>query len=83
MEMIMKYSVVAIVALVSFSSAAWARTETGSWQPSRAEIAQAAMSHNPTTYFRRNANNCAPFEARAVWSQQQALLGYACYDNPN
>jgi hypothetical protein len=41
------------------------------------------MSLNPTTYYRRNANNCAPFQARAVWSQQQALLGYACYDDPN
>ena len=87
MEMIMKYSVVAIFALVSFSSAAWARTETGSWQPSRAEIARAdavTMSiNNLATGYVRNANNCAPFQARAIWSQQQVLLGYACYDNPN
>ena len=83
----MKYSVVAIFALVSFSSAAWARTEAGSWQPSRAEIARAdavTMSiNNLAIGYVRNANNCPPFQARAVWSQQQVLLGYACYDNPN
>lgn len=82
----MKYSIAAVVALMSLSSAAWARTEVGSWQPNREEIAQAAnatMSHDPATLYVRNANSCAGDQARAVWGSQQVLLGYACYDNPN
>ena len=29
-----------------------------------------------------NANECAPFESRAVWGGDK-LLGYHCYHNPN
>jgi hypothetical protein len=86
LETIMKYSCVAIVALLSLSSAAWAETGTNPPPASRQAIAQAdalGMSNNPATGYRRNANNCAPDLARAVWGPREALLGYACYDNPN
>ena len=31
----------------------------------------------------RNANNCGPDLSRAVFGPNGAILGYACYRNPN
>lgn len=31
----------------------------------------------------RNANECAPDQADAVWGGHGNLLGYSCYNNPN
>ena len=39
----------------------------------------------PQTQFVHNANECAPFEASAVWAPGNptpAPLGYCCYHNP-
>ena len=68
MEMIMKYSAFATFALVSLSSEACARAETSSWPPMPRRIPRL------TPWMRM---------ARAVWGQQQALLGYARYNNSN
>ncbi len=43
------------------------------------------MSTGPWAYGHivRNANQCAPDQAKAVWGPDSSLLGYACYNNPN
>jgi hypothetical protein len=82
----MKHATVAVVALVSLSSAACtqtgsAQTGTDSW---RAEIESADSGESPAaTDYVRNANDCAPTQSRAVWGPHQVFLGYACYTNPN
>ncbi len=79
----MNRTCIAIVALLSLTSAALAQGET---QVSRQEIARAAeasMSHDPASHYVRNANNCGADMSRAVWGPNEVLLGYACYSNSN
>ena len=82
----MKRTCVAIVTLLSLSSAALAQGASNAVPVSRQEIARAAsasMSLYPASHYVRNANNCGMEMSRAVWSPNQVLLGYACYSNPN
>lgn len=82
----MKQTCVAIVALLSFSSATWASAVQSRPPVSRAEIERAAtasMSLNPADRYVRNANSCQGEQARAVWSRDDVLLGYGCYNNSN
>jgi hypothetical protein len=81
----MNRTIVAIVTLLSLSSAALADGATPNWG-SRQDIARAAeasMSHDPADLYVRNANNCGSEMARAVWGPSEVLLGYACYRNSN
>jgi len=80
----MKYCVLSTLALLSLSSAAWAHTAPSApLGPEAAAPAQVAMSLQPGDRFVRNANQCAGESARAVWSRNNSLLGYSCYENPN
>jgi hypothetical protein len=79
----MKCSAVAIVALASLSSTAWAQSATSSWRQEIERADEATMPHDMARGYVRNANSCAPDLARAVWGPKQVLLGYACYENSN
>ncbi len=77
---------IAVFAVMSVSSAALAQSAVNPPQVSHGEIERAAamsMSLYPADHYVRNANNCGPEMARAVWGPNGALLGYACYSNPN
>jgi hypothetical protein len=77
---------VAVFAVMSVSSAAFAQSAINPPPISHAEIERAAaasMSLYPADHYVRNANNCGPEMARAVWGPNGTLLGYACYSNPN
>lgn len=80
----MNRTLIAIVALLSLSSAALAYG--GAAPASRQEIAragEATMHHDPADYYVRNANNCGMELSRAVLGPNGAPLGYACYSNSN
>ncbi len=80
----MNRTLIAIVALLSLSSAALAYG--GAPTVSRQEIARvdaATMHHDPADRYARNANNCGMELSRAILSPNGALLGYACYSNSN
>ncbi len=73
---------IAVLALLSVSSAAFAQSAP----TLRQEIADAAarsMSLHPADNYVRNANRCGMELSRAVWGQNGTLLGYACYRNSN
>ena len=82
----MKRTCIAIATLLSLSSAAFAQGWNSPAPVSRHHIARAAnrsMSLFPADRYVRHANNCGGETARAVWSRHNALLGYACYSDPN
>ena len=82
----MKRMCIPAFALMSVSSAAFAESAGNPSPISHAEVDRAAaatMSLYPADHYVRNANNCGPEVARAVWGSNGALLGYACYSNPN
>lgn len=82
----MKRTGIAIATLLSLSSAAFAQVGTTPARVSHHHIRRAAdrsMSLFPADRYVRDANNCAGETARAVWSRHNALLGYACYSDPN
>jgi hypothetical protein len=84
MEANMTRTLIAIVALLSLSSAALAYG--GPPTVSRQEIARAeaaTMHHDPADRYVRNANNCGMELSRAVSGPSGAPLGYACYSNSN
>ncbi len=60
------------------SCLAAASSSVGGQQSAAASTIPAALSH-----IVRNANECAPDQAKAVWGAGAVLLGYSCYDNPN
>ena len=72
----MTRTLIAIVALLSLSSAALAYG--GAPTPvSRQEVARAdaaSMHHDPADHYARNANNCGMEMSRAVWGPNGALL---------
>jgi hypothetical protein len=85
-EAIMKYTAVAVLALLALSSAAWAQNSANHFPappPNIAPYADTFEFQQGTTRLRQSANDCAPDESRAVWGSQGALLGYSCYNNPN
>ncbi len=52
------------------------------WDPPRAVVSATGQVRHVV----KNANDCAPFEARAVWGPGPPTanpLGYRCYHNPN
>jgi hypothetical protein len=66
-----------IVALMCFSSAAIAQNAPawpGGAQRSAIAFAGTRASHRVV----RDANDCAPDRATAVWGANSALLGYSC-----
>lgn len=80
----MKYAVLSTIALLSFGSAAWAQNAAGALLGAESDAPmQVAMPLQPGDRFVRNANQCADESARAVWSRNDRLLGYSCYENPN
>jgi hypothetical protein len=75
---------IAAIALLSVSSAAWAQ-QANSAPASLDEIARADTEAS-TQYADRyvyNANECGMEMSRAVWGKNGAILGYACFNNPN
>ena len=77
---------IAAFVLMSVSSEASAQNAVNPPPLSHGEIERAAaasMSLYPADQYVRNANDCAPETARAVWGPNGALLGYGCYSNPN
>jgi hypothetical protein len=83
LETIMKYTAISAIALLSLCSAAWAHTAPSASLRLEAAAPVQAMSLQPADRFVRNANLCAGEPARAVWSRDNSLLGYSCYENPN
>jgi hypothetical protein len=82
----MKRTCVAILALLSLSSAALAQGWTNAAPVSRQAFAQAvqtALSHDPTGRYVRNANNCGMELQEPIWGPNDVLLGYSCYRNSN
>jgi len=82
----MKSSLVALAALLSLSGAAFAQEGTLSgpaYQQWVASQRMGPMSLHPGWRYARNANDCAPGAARAIWGAGDAPLAYSCYDNPN
>ncbi len=83
----MKRICIAIVALLSVSSAAFAQYASYPAQTSRrAAIAHAAsgrMWTNPADSYVGNANSCGMELSRPVWGPNGGLAGYACYRNSN
>ncbi len=81
----MNRTLIAIVALLSLSSAALAYggvpTPTSRQEIARADAA--TMHHDPADRYARNANNCGMELSRTVLAPNGALLGYACYSNSN
>lgn len=80
----MKNIGIAAIALLSFSSAALAQ-QASSAPVSLAEVA-AADTEASTQYadhYVYNANECGMELSRAVWGKNGAILGYACFNNPN
>jgi hypothetical protein len=79
----MKRICIGLVVLLSASYAALA--QSGAAQAGFRDIARydnEAATLYPMRYV-RNANNCGPDLSRAVFGPNGAILGYACYRNPN
>ena len=78
----------AIVAAVAIHSAAYAQMET---RPTAADRAFTSLMRSPTpgmgpktgNRIVRNANECAPDVAEAVWGGNNDLLGYSCHTAPD
>ncbi len=83
----MKQLRLTIVALFWFSSAACAVSgsclaATALWSGAQNPSIDSTVPSLPG-HIVRNANECAPDQAEAVWGAHANLLGYSCYDNPN
>lgn len=77
---------IAVLGLLSVSSAALAQSATYSAPPTSQDIADAAartLSLHPADKYVRNANSCGMELSRAVWGPNGTLLGYACFRNSN
>jgi hypothetical protein len=80
----MKQVYLAAIALLTVTSAALAQ-DTASAQVSLDDVARADTEAS-TQYADRyvfNANACGMELSRAVWGKNAAILGYACFNNPN
>jgi hypothetical protein len=66
-----------IAALVCFSSAAIAQ-DGSAWPGAARSFTALSVGASASGRVLRNANDCAPDRATAVWDANEALLGYAC-----
>ncbi len=81
----MKWISISLFFLLSASSAALAQSPAPHGPPAFRDIAR-YDNEKSTLYpdrYVRNANNCAPELSRAIFGPNGAILGYACYRNPN
>lgn len=83
----MKRVSLAIVALLCASSIAWAQNEPRAYgAASQRDSQYPAPVYSglpPLGHVVRNANDCAPGRAEAVWGAGNAAAGYACSDSAN
>lgn len=80
----MKRLYIAAIALLPVSAAALAQ-DAANAQVSLEEIARAdteAVTQYPSRYV-YNANQCGMELSRAIWGKNGAIIGYACFSNPN
>jgi hypothetical protein len=78
----MKVLQLSIVALFLISSAAWAQSSprfADSASPGYGPYpAYSATGPGVSSRIVRNANDCAPDHADAVWDANSSLIGYSC-----
>ncbi len=80
----MKNTGIAAIVLLSVSSGALAQ-QASSAPASLDELARADTEAS-TAYADRyvyNANECGMELSRAIWGKNGAILGYACFNDPN
>ena len=82
----MKRFCLAIAAVLCASSIAYAQNEPRAYGAAQRDSQYPAPTYSglpPLGHVVRNANDCAPSHAEAVWGAGNAAAGYACSDSAN